>query len=161
MADTPERAVERRHPPRLLIRAINPLVRRLARRGVGGDEVLVLHYDGRRTGKRYDVPTGYHVLDGVPTCFTNSGWRHNFRGGRDIEVTLRGRRHPARATLVEDPDTVAQVYQELIDQLGWERAQRRLGIRINVRRVPTVDELRDEIGRSGLSLVRIEPGSPD
>lgn len=157
VADSAAPAVEPRHPPRALIRALNPLVRRLVARGVGADQVLVLHYAGRRTGTRYDVPTGYHLLDGVPTSFTNSGWRHNFRGGRDVEVTLRGRRQPARATLVDDPDAVARVYHDLIEQIGWKAAQRRLGIRINVRRTPTVDELRDEARRSGLALVRIGP----
>jgi hypothetical protein len=88
---------------------------------------------------------------------TNSGWRHNFAGGADIEVTLRGCRQPARAVLVDDPVTVAEVYARLIDELGLKRAGQRLGLRINLDRAPTREELEDAVSRSGLSIVQILP----
>lgn len=151
------RPVERRHPPDALMRLVNPLVRRLAARsGAIGRHVLLLHYTGRKSGRSFDVPAGFHVLDGVPTVFTDSAWRHNFRGGLDLDVTLRGERRRARATLVDDPDAVAAVYHGVVERLGWQAAQRRLGLQINVRRNPTVEELRDVVVRSGLALVRIE-----
>jgi hypothetical protein len=150
-------AVERRRPPRLLVRLFNPLIRRLVARGVAADQVLVLHYAGRKTGRRFDVPAGYHMIDGFPTVLTNSGWRHNFAGGRELQVTLHGRRQPARAVLIDDPDQVAAVYQRLIDKFGRKRARRRLGMRINVDRDPTRAELREAVERAGLSMVRIEP----
>jgi hypothetical protein len=148
--------VERRHPPDALMRLVNPLMRRLVARGKAADHVLVLHYTGRRSGRRYDVPTGYHLIDGVVTVLTNSRWRHIFRGGLDIEVTYRGVRRAANAVLEDDPLAVATVYRELIAGLGVQQAQRRLGIRINVDREPTVDELTDAVRRSGLAMVRIE-----
>jgi len=88
MSDFSRPAVERRHPPDVLMKAVNPLTRRLVSGGRAGDQLLELHFIGRKTGRRYDVPAGYRLLDGVPTVLTNSRWRHNFRGGRDIEVTL-------------------------------------------------------------------------
>jgi hypothetical protein len=148
-------AVERRHPPNALMRLINPLTRRLVGRGRAGDQILLLHYVGRRSGRHFDVPAGYHLIGGVVSVFTNSGWRHNFAGGRNIEVTLRGVRQPAQAVLCDDPDEVAESYERLIEDLGTDRAARRLGLRFNVDRAPTRDELKDGIRRSGLSLVRI------
>jgi hypothetical protein len=150
-----KQAVERRHPPDALMTLVNPIVRRLVSRGRAGDQLLVLHFTGRRTGQRYDVPAGYHDVDGVPTVFTNSRWRHNFAGGRDIEVTFRGERRAAQADLVSDARAVAAVYRGLIDGLGWKAAQRRMGIRITVGRTPTLDELQEAVIRSGLSLVRL------
>lgn len=152
-----QHAVERRHPPNALMKLVNPIVRRLVSRGRAADQLLVLHYSGRRTGQRYDVPAGYHVVDGVPTVFTNSGWRHNFAGGRDIEVTRGGQRRATRAELVTDPASVAAVYQTLIEELGWQTAQRRLGIKITVGRTPTLQELQDAVTRTGLSMVRVHP----
>jgi hypothetical protein len=152
-------AVERVRPPLLLVRLANPVMRRLLAsplHAVASRQLLLLHFAGRRTGRRYTVPTGYHDLDGLPSVLTNSGWRHNFRGGADIEVTLRGRRRPARATLVEDPETVATAYQGVIDRLGWRAAQRRLGIRVNTGRAPTREELTEAIQRSRLSIVRLD-----
>jgi hypothetical protein len=139
------------------MRLINPLMRRLVARGSFGNQVILMHYLGRRSGRRFDVPAGYHMIDGVVTIFTDSGWRHNFAGGRDIEVTLLGRRQPARATLHPDPQEVAEIYERLIRDLGTKQASRRLGLRFNVDRAPTRDELRKAIQRSGLSIVRIDP----
>jgi hypothetical protein len=139
------------------MRLVNPVVRALVRRGRGGGQLLVLHYTGRRSGRRFDVPAGYHVVDGVVSVLTNSRWRHNFAGTRQIEVTLDGRRRPATAHLVDDPDRVAGTYLGLIGELGPSAAQRRLGIRINVDREPTQAELRDAVVRSGLSVVQVIP----
>jgi hypothetical protein len=152
--------VERVHPPDALLRIINPLMRRLIARGRFGHQLLLLHYVGRRSGRRFDVPAGYSVIDGVVSVLTNSGWRHNFAGGRDIEVTLHGRRRPAHAVLVDDPQEVTDVYMRLIDELGIKQARRRLGLRFNVDRVPTRSELQEAIQRSGLSIVRIHDQKP-
>ena len=147
--------VERVHPPDALLRMINPLMRRLIARGQFGNQLLVLHYVGRKSGRRFDVPAGYSVIDGVVSVLTNSGWRHNFAGERDIEVTMHGRRRPASGVLVDDPQQVTDVYMRLIDELGIKQARRRLGLRINVNRVPTRSELQEAIKHSGLSIVRI------
>jgi hypothetical protein len=154
-------AVERVTPPLLLVRLANPVMRRLLAsplHALASRQLLLLHFTGRRTGRRYTVPTGYHHLDGVPSVLTNSGWRHNFRGGTDIEVTLRGRRRPALATLIEEPDTVVRAYMGVIHQLGWRAAQRRLGIRVNVGRTPTPEELVEAVRAAGLSIVRLALG---
>jgi hypothetical protein len=148
-------AVERRHPPDALFRLINPLMRRLIARGRFGDQLLLLHYRGRRSGRQFDVPAGYHLIDGVVSVLSSSGWRHNFVGGRDIEVTLRGQRRPAHAVLVSAPHDVATVYAQLIGDFGIKQARRRLGLRFNVDRVPTQSELQEAAQRSGLSIVRI------
>lgn len=87
---------------------------------------------------------------------TSSAWRPNLRGGAEVEVTLRGRRRPAYAVLVEDPEVVAAAYLRAIERLGWKPAQRRLGIRIFVGRVPTLAELADAVRRSGLSLIQLD-----
>jgi hypothetical protein len=140
------------------MRLINPLMRRLVSRGRAGDQILLLHYAGRRSGRHFDVPAGYHLIDGVVSVLTNSGWRHNFAGGRNIEVTLKGVRKPAHVVLCDDPE-VTDTYERLIRELGTARAARRLGLRFNVDRAPTRDELEDGIRRSGLSIVRIYPHS--
>lgn len=51
---------------------------------------------------------------------------------------------------------MAAAYQGVIDRLGWQAAQRRLGIRINVGRPPTRGELVEAVGESGLSIVRLD-----
>jgi hypothetical protein len=154
-------AVERVHPPDALFRLLNQVVRPMIARGRFQDQLLLLHYVGRRSGRRFDVPAGYHLIDGVPSVLTSSGWRHNFAGGREIEVTLRGERRPAYAVLVDEPGEVTGVYRRLIDKWGRKQARRRLGLRFNVDRVPSAAELRSAIEQSGLSIVRIHDQRPD
>lgn len=155
--------IERVHPPTAVVRVVNPLVRALlTSRGHGllSDALLVLHFTGRRTGTRYDLPVGYHPHEGQLEVLTNSGWRANFRDPRPLHVTLRGRRRPACATTIEDPQIVAARYEALIAQAGVARAQRRLGLRINANRPPTRDELAAAVDRLGLSIVRLALRTP-
>lgn len=153
------RAVESRSPSRLLTAAGNPLLHWLLTRSRPprglSSQLMVLHLMGRRTGKRYDLVVSHHDLDGRMITITQHGWRHNLRGGASVEVTLAGRRRPAWATLVEDPDQVAEVYLRLVERLGHHRANR-LGLRLNVDRVPTHDELREAVLRDGLSVISFE-----
>jgi hypothetical protein len=153
--------VERVHPPDALFRLVNPLIRRLITRGRFKDQLLILHFMGRKSGRQFDVPAGCHVIDGVPSVLTDSRWRHNFAGGRDIEVTLRGVRQPAYAVLMDDPQEVATVYERLVRKLGIKEARRRLGLRFNIDRIPTPSELQDAIEQSGLSIVRIYDHQPE
>lgn len=149
----PRPAVERRRPPRALVRAVNPVVRRLVARGVAGGQLLVLHYRGRRTGRRYDLPVGYHVVDGAVVVLTDSGWRHNFGQATEVEATLRGERRAYEARLEDRPERVAEVYRTLFERLGTRGAQRRLGLQVHVDRAPTTSELADLVRTCGLAAV--------
>ena len=122
-----------------------------------GRHLVLLHFAGRRTGREFVLPVAYRRLDdGRLLVLTNSGWRVNLRGRPDVEVTMLGERRPARAQLVEDPDDVATVYHDLIDAVGYKNAGRRMGIRINVPRTPTLAELADAARRDGLSVIYLQ-----
>ena len=153
----PRPAVERRPPPRALARVVNPLVRRLVAAGVAGGSLLVLHVRGRRTGRTYDVPVGYVVVDGVITVLTDSGWRHNLVEPTDVAATVRGVRATFRASVHPEPEQVLRVHDALADRRGRAAAQRRLGLRVRVDRPPTREELADAVRRAGLVAVRLQP----
>ena len=121
-------------------------------RGVGG-RLLLLHVSGRRTGRLIDIPVTYSVVGERLLVLTTSGWRVNLRGRPEVEVTVRGRRGPARAELMEDPDSVARVYHDRIAELGYASAGRRMGIRISVDRTPTLEELAEAARRDHLSVI--------
>ena len=153
---TPQPAVIRKHPPKVLMKLVNPVVRRQIRRGRGGaaENLLLLHFTGRRSGRSFEVPAAQQHIDGRLYVLTNSGWRTNFRGGADIEVTLQGRRRPMRAVLNENPGSVAALYAQLLAELGRHRANR-LGITVTMDRLPTIEELRDAVTRHRLSVVEL------
>ena len=151
-------AVERIRPPKAPYLLINRVMRALLssprRSARVGRHLLLLHLVGRRSGRSLEFPVAYRGLDdGRLLVLTNSPWRVNLRDRREAEVTLLGRRRRVHSDLVEDPDLVAEVYRGLIEQVGHERAGRRMGIRINVDRVPTREELVEAARRDRLSLV--------
>lgn len=155
---TAQRAVERLTPPPAPFDLVNKMVRWMLsgrRRSTRiGRHLLLLHVTGRRTGRTFDVPVAYRPAgDGRLLVLTNSPWRVNLRDTTAVEVTLKGRRQLASAELVEDPSTVAAVYRDLISQVGRRRATRELGVRINVDRDPTLDELTEAAAVDRLCVV--------
>lgn len=154
-------AVQRIQPPQAPYRVVNAVMRRLLvtqpTAGRLGRHLLLLEVTGHRSGRRFVVPVAYRALDdGRLLVLTNSRWRVNLRGRPAVFVTLLGRRRPASAQLVEDPDTVAEVYRSLIEAVGHRKAGRRLGLRINVPRTPTLTELSDAAHRDGLALIYLD-----
>lgn len=163
MATTPTPpTVERAVPPALMIRIANPVLTWLLsgrrRSAKVGRNLLLLHVTGRRTGRVYSTPVGYHRQpDGRLLVLTSSTWRVNLRGGpTPVELTLLGERVPATAVLEERPTAVAEVYARLLDEFGPANASR-LGIRISGDRAPTHEELTDAVRHEHLSVLLIEP----
>jgi len=154
-------AVERVKPPEAMVKVANPIMRWLLESPLHrlvDKHLMLLRFRGRRTGRAYVVAVGRRTIDGQLAALTNSGWRVNFRGGAPVEVSLEGEHRRGDAELVEKPEEVARIYANLIEEYGREQAGRRLGIRINVDRMPTHEELVDAIERSGLSLVAVDLG---
>ncbi len=166
MTTTPRPPVERVRPPKAPYRIVNRVLRWMlsspSRARRIGRHLLLLHVTGRRSGRRLVFPVAYRDAgDGRLLVLTNSPWRVNLRGRPDVSVTMLGRHRPAQADLVEDPETVAGVYHSLIEQAGHARAGRRMGIRINVSRTPTLEELAEAARRDGLAVVYLRlTGSP-
>jgi hypothetical protein len=145
--------VEQRLAPATMVKIVNPVLRTvlsspLHRIASGG--LMLLHVRGRRTGRIYDVPVGRHELDGQLMTFGGGAWKVNLRGGADLEVTLDGRRRRAHAVLEEDPDRVAELFLRLLQGVGPKRANR-VGLKVNVDRMPTLEEVR--AGTAGRAMV--------
>ena len=151
--------VEGAEPPEKLAKIVNPVVKALLRSPLHrlvSKHLMLLTFSGRRTGSTYAIVVGRHEVNGalvVPTGTTGRRWRLNFRGGAPVVVTIEGRRWPGWGDLVEDPEEVARVHELLLDRLGLKNA-RRLGLRINVDRWPTRNELEAVLADRG--VVRVE-----
>nr|WP_297430324.1 nitroreductase/quinone reductase family protein [uncultured Actinotalea sp.] len=158
--------MEASHPPRAMVRAVNPFMRWLlsspGRAGRAEGELMLLHVTGRRTGRTYDIPIGYHRgTDGRLVVVTDAPWRLNLRDLPDVEVTLRGVRRPARAELVEDPGATADDYLSRIDRSRPRASARRAGLRLSEDRVPTREELVDVARREHLCTIQLAVADAD
>lgn len=157
MTTSDRSAVERMQPPKgLWDHVVNPAMTALLRSRMSGlvDAHLgLLRFRGRRSGRDYQVPVGIHRIDGRLRVLSNAAWRVNFRDGHPVQVRFDGRWREGTGILVEDGDRVARFYADRIADIGWQKAGRQLGIRINVDREPTLEELREAVDRSHLSVL--------
>jgi len=143
---------------------LNPLVsailrsplHRLLSRGL-----VLVTVTGRRTGRRYTIPTGYLVDGDVVIILVADApdklWWRNYRAPGPIELRLRGRRVPGTGEVVE-PGT-EEFRRRAEACFGRARFIGRLfGIEFN----PSTG-LRDEQVeqfRSCGAMVRVTPGDP-
>lgn len=120
-------AVRDARPPALLVRLLNPVLRIVLCTPLGRlvRPVALLEFDGRRTGRRYLVPVGWHQIGSGPVVCTPAHWRANFRDGIPVTVRFRGHRREFTGMLDDDPERVAAVLQELADRHG---SLRRVGV---------------------------------
>jgi hypothetical protein len=110
-------------PPIAVIRVLNPIMRMVLRTPLGRavKPFALLEFAGRRTGRRYRVPAGWHVVDGTPVVFTPAPWRVNFAESRHALVRYRGRARQMTGTLVTDPAEVAAALNSLFAAGGAPR----------------------------------------
>jgi hypothetical protein len=144
---------------RAMTRIGNVFMRPLLQSSVGAKihELALLEFTGRRSGKRYTVPVGYHELDDDVVILTASTWRVNLRGGADVELVHDGERRRMRAELIVDADDVARIYSALIERIGFKEAKATtIGLEVLVDRLPTTEEIREAVG-GRRAIVRLRP----
>lgn len=86
---------------------LNPLVRRILRSRLHwllSKGVMLVTIRGRRSGRRYSTPVGYHSMDGQLVVMVadaaNRGWWRNFIEPWPLELKLRGRDITAEGVVV-------------------------------------------------------------
>lgn len=149
--------VEWHQPPAPLVKTMNVVLRRVLPSPLGRrvGEFMLLSFTGRRTGQHYRFPvTAHRDAEGL-FALTPAGWKANFRGGADVEVTLAGRTTPMRGVLIEDEAVVARTYLDRITELGLRRAGREIGLRFPAGRLPTLEEVAELARREHFGVVRL------
>jgi len=107
-------------PPLSLVRLLNPVLRLVLRTPLGRlvRPFALLEFDGRRSGRHYCVPVGWHKIESGHIVCTPSPWRMNFLDGIPVTVRFRGQRCDYTGTLDDDPKAVAAALQSLADRRG-------------------------------------------
>lgn len=139
-------------PPLVVIRMLNPIMRLVlaTRAGRFLGALALIEFDGRRTGRPYRVPVGWHQEGGRETVFTPAPWRINFAGGAPVKVHHLGRSRAMLGTLDDDPSSVARSLQALFDA-GC--SPRNVGLRIAEGHQITADD----VASVARAAVRFEP----
>lgn len=86
---------------------LNPLVAAILRsplHGLASPGLLLLTITGRRSGRRYSIPVGYHALDDAIVVMVSDAasrqWWRNFLEPRSVGLHLRGRPLDATARVL-------------------------------------------------------------
>ncbi|MFC4359571.1 nitroreductase/quinone reductase family protein [Halobium salinum] len=164
--DTDDPTVLVADPPAsaLAYRVVNPAVSALLRSPVHGlvsDSLGLITFTGRKTGKRFTTPVGYHELDdGRTLILTHSPWWENLRGGRPVTLRVRGEDREAVATPRTDPDAVADDLRALVEHVGAGNL-RRLGLDYEGEGLPSRAALRDVAEKTVILEVDFEVGTTE
>lgn len=111
-------AVKDARPPLALIRLMNPVLRWLLPSPIGKaiKPFALLSFDGQRSGRRYQIPVGWHTDSrGKPLVLTPAPWRTNFASGREAVVHHRGVESNWRGALETDPEVIAEELNAMAD----------------------------------------------
>ena len=160
MAEQSE-AVTVSHPPEAMLRVVNPILGLLLRTPIMGgarNQLMVVSFTGRKSGRRYSIPVTAHHIDNDLYALTGASWKRNFRGGATAEVLLNGKSTAMRGELIEDISVVADLFRRCAESYGPKRAQRMMGVKFRDDRIPTLEEFTEAAERNGFTAVRLTPG---
>ena len=148
------------HPPDAILRVVNPILRSLLRTPLMGGarrQLMVVSFNGRKTGRRYSVPVSAHDIDGQLYALTGRPWGRNFRNGAAAEVLHNGKSAAMQGELIEDPAAVADLYHRSAESYGAKTAQRMMGMKFRDQGVPTLEDFTEAVNREKLGAIRFTP----
>ncbi|MVU77017.1 hypothetical protein GPX89_07120 [Nocardia sp. ET3-3] len=89
---------------------VNVIVKALLRspfHRIMSKRTMLLTFTGRKTGNRYTAVVRYFPEGDTLTCYTDSKWWKNLRGGAPVEMLIAGRTVTGLATPITDRTAVA------------------------------------------------------
>jgi hypothetical protein len=152
------------HPPNAILRAVNPILRTLLRTPLAGparQQIMVVSFTGRKTGRRYSIPLSAHQIDNGLYAMTAAPWKNNFRDGAAAEVLHNGKTTTMRGELIGDRAVVADLYRRVAESYGAKRAQSMMGLKFRDQRIPTLEEFTEAVDREHLVAIRLTPAGAD
>lgn len=104
-------------PQMLLTRLVNPFYLWLLRtplHSLVSAKLLGLSFRGRRTGRPYALPLGYHQTGNSVLIGTDARWQVNFAGPREVALWVRGRRRRGVGAVVTGEDELRVAWSDLL-----------------------------------------------
>jgi len=150
------------HPPKVLLRFINPALKVLLHTPLAGParhQLMVLDFTGHKSGRHYSIPLSAHLIDGILYAMTGATWKYNFRDGATATVVHDGKTTTMRGELLEDKSLVTNLYARCVESYGVKRAERVMGLGFRDHRMPTHNEFAEAIDQLHLNAIRFTPAT--
>jgi hypothetical protein len=154
-------AVTVSHPPPAVLKVVNPVLRLLLRTpllGAAREQLMVISFKGRKSGRQYTIPVSAHRIDGNIYALTGAPWKGNFRDGAAAEVLLDGKTTTMQGELIHDRAAVADLYRRCSESYGVKRAERAMGMKFRGGQMPSLEDFSQAVQRDHLVAIRFTPG---
>ncbi|NJN17764.1 MAG: hypothetical protein HC822_16580 [Oscillochloris sp.] len=105
---------------------MNPLMMAALRSPLHGalsDNLMILIFDGRKSGQRYTIPVGYLEEAGKLYLFSHAAWGANFIGGAPVGMRLRGKLRRGIARVIESDATISRILRLMVEKRGEGMAE--------------------------------------
>jgi hypothetical protein len=148
------------HPPEVFLRAINPMMKLLLRTPLAGparNQLMVVNFTGRKSGRHYSIVVTAHVIDGILYAMTGASWKANFRDGATAQVLHNGKTTTMRGELITDKAHVTDLYYRCVESYGVKRAERAMGLGFRNHQMPTRDQFAEAVEQLNLRAIRFTP----
>ena len=155
-------AITMSHPPDAFLRLVNPIMKLLLHTpfaGAARNQLMVVDFTGRKSGRHYSIPLSAHVIDGVLYAMTGKTWKNNFRDGAAAQVLHDGKTTTMRGELITDKALITDLYSRCTESYGVKRAERVMGIGFRDHQMPTHDQFVEAVDQLHLNAIRFTPGS--
>jgi hypothetical protein len=150
------------HPPDAALRVLNPIMKLLLRTPLMGgarNQLMVVGYTGRKSGRHYSIPLSAHLIDNILYALTGASWKHNFRDGAPAQVLYDGKTTTMRGELITDQALVADLYSRCAESYGVKRAERAMGLKFSGGQMPSRDEFAEAVNQLHLAAIRFTPAT--
>lgn len=109
---------------------------------VVSNQLLLLTFTGRKSGKHYTIPVGYTREEQTVTILTKwfRGWWRNFQQTAPVELLIAGRHYHGTAKALLDEATTIKAIAELIQKYPYNANI--YGVRLTATKQPDMDNVR-------------------
>jgi hypothetical protein len=131
-------------PPALIYKVVNPTLKVLLYsplHGLMSKRLMVLNFQGRKSGKPYSIVVGYHADGDTVLVTTQARWAKNLVGGVPVNLRLRGRKRSGTAQLLTDIDAMSAAYATLLS--GAPELGQFIGVSLDSAGKPVAAEVAD------------------
>jgi hypothetical protein len=139
-------------PVMRVLNVVPRLVLRSPLHGLMSDDLMLLGFTGRTSGRTYVIPVSYVEDEGTLLVGTDLPWRKNIRTGGNLSVWFKGRERRVRADVFVEEADVERLFGIILPEnpaLG-----RFLGLRLDSDGRPNRGDLQRAVGR-GVAVMRL------
>jgi hypothetical protein len=148
------------HPPAVFLRVVNPIMKLLLHTpfaGAARNQLMVVDFTGRKSGRPYSIVLSAHVIDGIIYAMTGAVWKSNFRDGATAKVLHAGKTTTMHGELITDKVHNADLFARCAESYGVKRAERVMGLGFRDHQMPTRDQFAEAVDQLNLRAIRFTP----